>query len=156
MTRRGPGSMGPLESHQIIEMGKPAGKAARQFMWRSWRTCWRPSPQEHPQCSPHMIHLAHLIQVDCQFGSRPKPLQNNNLQFDAGLFQAHLAHFAHTHGGRIIVGKCANCSPQSALQFVKMARGGCREFVCSARVWQPRSWWRRDDWRLVVGHRAWE
>src|SRR6516225_6277575 len=35
-----------------------------------------------------MIHLAHLSQVDCQFGSSPKPLQNNNLQFDACLFKS--------------------------------------------------------------------
>src|SRR5215472_18408793 len=34
-----------------------------------------------------MRDLAHLIQVDCQFGSRPKPFQNNNLQFDAGFFR---------------------------------------------------------------------
>ena len=45
-------------------------------------------------------HLAHLSQVDCQFGSRPKPFQNNNLQFDADLFSSHLAHFAHTQRGR--------------------------------------------------------
>src|SRR5262249_7204563 len=37
----------------------------------------------------HLVHLAHLSQVDCQFGSRPKPFQNNDLQFDAGQFQAH-------------------------------------------------------------------
>src|SRR5262249_13537375 len=35
-----------------------------------------------------MRDLAHLSQVDCQFGSRPKPLQNNNLQLDAGLFRS--------------------------------------------------------------------
>src|SRR5262249_61362984 len=33
-----------------------------------------------------LVHLAHLSQVDCQFGSRPKALQNNNLQFLSCLF----------------------------------------------------------------------
>src|SRR5262249_45719854 len=47
-----------------------------------------------------MIHLGHLAQVDCQFGSRPKPLQNNNLQFDAGLFRPTWATFAHAHRRR--------------------------------------------------------
>jgi hypothetical protein len=35
-----------------------------------------------------VIHLAHLSQVDCQYGSGPKPFQNNNLQFDDGLFRS--------------------------------------------------------------------
>src|SRR5262249_54157464 len=47
-----------------------------------------------------MRDLAHLSQVDCQFGSRPKPFQDNNLQFDTLLVQAHLAHFAHAHRER--------------------------------------------------------
>jgi hypothetical protein len=47
-----------------------------------------------------MIHLAHLSQVDCQNGIRPKLLENNNLQFDAGLFSSHLDHFVHTHRRR--------------------------------------------------------
>ena len=47
-----------------------------------------------------MIHLAHLSQVDCQFGSHPKPFQNNDLQFDAGRFQVHLAYFEHVHTRR--------------------------------------------------------
>ena len=34
-----------------------------------------------------LVHLAHLSQVDCQFGIRHKPLQNNNLQFGACLFK---------------------------------------------------------------------
>src|SRR5262249_25416688 len=44
-----------------------------------------------------MRDLAHLSQVDCQFGSCLKSFQNNNLQFDAGLFSSHLAHFVHAH-----------------------------------------------------------
>ena len=44
-----------------------------------------------------MNDLAHLSQVDCQFGSCLKSFQNNNLQFDAGLFSSHLAHFVHIH-----------------------------------------------------------
>src|SRR6516225_10185788 len=34
----------------------------------------------------HLVHLAHLSQVGCQFGSRPKALQNNNLQSYSCLF----------------------------------------------------------------------
>ena len=48
----------------------------------------------------HLVHLAHLSQVDCQFVSRHKPFQDNNLQFDASLFSPHLAHFVHTHRRR--------------------------------------------------------
>ena len=48
------------------------------------------------------VHLAHLSQVDCQYGSGPKPFQNNNLQFDAGLFSPHLAHFVHTQAKEIV------------------------------------------------------
>src|SRR5215472_3958005 len=51
-------------------------------------------------CPGHLIHLAHLSQVDCQFGSRPKPFQNNKLQFNGGLFSSHLAHFVHAHRRR--------------------------------------------------------
>jgi hypothetical protein len=40
-------------------------------------------PLSNWQGPVHCAHLAHLSQVDCQFGSRHKPLQNNNLQFQA-------------------------------------------------------------------------
>src|SRR5262249_16775325 len=61
------------------------------------------------------VHLAHLSQVDCQFDSRPKPFQNNNLQCDACLLSAHLAHFAHTQARKKTTRKAPNCSPQSVL-----------------------------------------
>src|SRR5262249_51749247 len=47
-----------------------------------------------------VIHLAHLSKVDCQFVSRLKSFQNNNLQFDSCLFSSHLAHFVHAHRRR--------------------------------------------------------
>src|SRR5262245_43170847 len=40
----------------------------------------------------HLVHLAHLSQVDCQFGSRPKPFQNNNLQCHACLETPLVSH----------------------------------------------------------------
>ena len=59
-----------------------------------------------------MRDLAHLSQVDCQFGSRPKPFQNNNLQFDAGLFSPHLAHFVHTQAKENVEKMCELVSPE--------------------------------------------
>jgi hypothetical protein len=64
------------------------------------------------QASRPVIHLAHLSQLDCQYGSRPKPFQNNNLQFDAGLLPAHLAHFAHTQAKKIVGKMCELLSPE--------------------------------------------
>jgi hypothetical protein len=96
------------------------------------------APEKHPQGAWHMIHLAHLSQVDCQFGSHPKPFQNNDLQFGCCLVQAHLAHCAHTQAKKIVE-KCANCSHQSAMQFGKMGMGECCEFVSFAQVWWDRS-----------------
>src|SRR5262249_5701375 len=61
-----------------------------------------------------MRDLANLIQVYCQFGSRPKPLQNNNLQFDVGLFQAH-------------------CSENQATAANELPLPGCRGYDWSRR-----------------------
>ena len=59
-----------------------------------------------------MIHLAHLSQVDCQFGSRLKLLQNNNLRFDAGFFRSTWLTL-HTHTGEGNCGKmCELVSPE--------------------------------------------
>src|SRR5215471_14598869 len=103
-----------------------------------------------------MRDLAHLSQVDCQFGSRPKPLQNNNLQFDAGLSSSHLAHFVHAHRRR---------------KLWKNVRAGLTKALCSLARWSwedapdwfplPKSGGfvrgaRRDHWRLGFGHGVWE
>jgi len=77
-----------------------------------------------------VIHLAHLSQVDCQFVSRPKPFQNNNLQFDAGLFGSHLAHFVHTQA-KEIVEKRANWAHQDALDNVVKTPSIAFEMVLS-------------------------
>jgi hypothetical protein len=50
--------------------------------------------------------------VDCQFGSRPKPFQNNNLQFDAGFFISTWLTW-RTHTGEENCGKiCELGSPK--------------------------------------------
>jgi hypothetical protein len=70
-----------------------------------------------------MIHLAHLSQVDCQYGSGPKPFQNNNLQFDASLLEpSWLTLCTHTGEGKCGK-KCANWSHQSVARFCKLALG---------------------------------
>jgi hypothetical protein len=37
--------------------------------------------------SRQLFHLAHLSQVDCQFGGCPNPFQSNDLHFISGLFR---------------------------------------------------------------------
>jgi hypothetical protein len=102
---------------RVIRIGKPAAKAARQLRLatlaalmaalmaglKEKRKLRWPARPLGPLTSffdanlRQLFHLAHLSQVDCQFGSRPKPFHNNDLQFDPSLLSAHLAHFAHTH-----------------------------------------------------------
>src|SRR5262249_59827706 len=43
-------------------------------------------PSQSWQRPIQLVQLAHLSQVDCQFGIRHKALQNNNLQFYSCLF----------------------------------------------------------------------
>src|SRR5215510_6533135 len=69
-----------------------------------------------------MRDLAHLIQVDCQFGSRPKPFQNTNLQFDAGLFKPTWLTL-RTHTGENNCGEmCELLSPRRHAISVMMER----------------------------------
>ena len=66
----------------------------------------------------HLIHLAHLSQVDCQFGSRSKPFQNNNLQLDAGFFMSTWLTL-RTHTGEENCRKmCELLSPTLMASFV--------------------------------------
>src|SRR5262245_24226987 len=71
------------------------------------------------QC--RLVHLAHLSQVDCQFGSRPKPLQNNNLQLESGLFRSTWLTL-RTHTGEGNCGKmCEMLSPE---RYAEWENGG--------------------------------
>jgi hypothetical protein len=75
-------------------------KSARIFRRSAGRLAGFDWMKRIHNASRHSIHLAHLSRVDCQFVSRPKPFQNNNLQLDARLFSSHLAHFVHAHRGK--------------------------------------------------------
>jgi hypothetical protein len=91
LLRRPAKALGPLTSGRPSHLA--TWPAAGQATWP--RDRGRPShlaaagQGTWPPChlTLHLVHLAHLSQVDCQFVSGAKPFQNNNLQFDAGWFR---------------------------------------------------------------------
>ena len=69
------GDLGVAEKEELRQLTcRPLIGNAHELAQAAAQATW---PPDH--LTLHLVHLAHLSQVDCQFVIRPKPLQDNDL-----------------------------------------------------------------------------